>query len=68
MNVQNVMRKFSKKVSFPITPKKITAAGYNVEAYVTMLLTELSKADDFDTAVPKGLKNLTSFLSKPLEN
>lgn len=66
MTVKEVLKHYHKKVSFPLTPKKISAAGYDSEAYLKNLLTALSKATDFDTECPKGLKNITASFSSPI--
>lgn len=68
MTVQEVLKHYHKKVPFPLTPHKISVAGYNPEAYLKNLLTSLSKTTDFETECPTGLKEIASFLSTPLVN
>jgi len=46
MRAAEVMRKHHQLVPFPVTRKKIEAAGYDFKQYVSELIDELRKCDD----------------------
>lgn len=48
MKCKDVLDKFQKLVPFPMTPKKIKAAGYDVGQYLKSIGKELSKCEDVD--------------------
>lgn len=57
MKVKNVLVKFlkDKKVSYPITRKKVEKAGHNMSDFLKELKTTLEKADDIKTIRNQGL-------------
>ena len=67
MTIKEVMLKYHKKVTFPLTPRKIQAAGYNVADYLINILDELKLCSDADTKTAQKVirsliqvKNLTT--------
>ena len=48
MLCKDVLEKFHKLVSFPVTPEKIAAAGYDVSQYLKELGDALHQCDDVD--------------------
>lgn len=58
MKIKQVLKKYHKKVPFPITSAKIKAAGYNVEDYIMSMIAELRSCDDSSNFLTQGLTNL----------
>lgn len=47
MKINEVLKKYHKKVAFPISVKKIRAAGYEPATYIKKLQIELKSCSDY---------------------
>lgn len=61
MKVKEVLREYHKKVLFPLTVSKIKKAGYPMSEYLTNLIEDLRKCEDFQKH-EKLAKNLLKCL------
>lgn len=63
MKVKEVLKEYHQKVPFPLTTSKIKKAGYNISEYLTNLIEDLSKCEDFGKH-EKTAKKLLEYLEK----
>ena len=45
-SAKEILERYHSKVTFPITPGKIKAAGYDVEQFLNGLIADIRRADD----------------------
>lgn len=48
MLVKEVLKQYHKKVPFPLSPRKIRAAGYDETDYLKELTREIKSCEDYD--------------------